>query len=172
MTVKDQSYNVQFIELLLDDVDFSSERRIEWPSSVNGAPFPDIDGVFCLYSVSDKESVADVPPALSRCYYIFDARLILADVSTASMTNTGLPCMLVASKSDTKQESRQINPLFLEQVKRNLASVAIAEVSLKTPQSIKLCFLNMLNRVIASPRGKSTSFTIFMSHLPCLHFIS
>ncbi|KAK5446306.1 hypothetical protein LTS15_010002 [Exophiala xenobiotica] len=137
VTVKDQSYNVQFIELLLDDVDFSSERRIEWPSYVNGAPFPDIDGVFCLYSVSDKESVADVPPALT------------------SMTKAGLPCMLVASKSDTKQESRQINPLFLEQVKRNLASVAIAEVSLRTPQSIKLCFLNMLNRVITSPRASA-----------------
>ncbi|KAK5195369.1 hypothetical protein LTR99_001891 [Exophiala xenobiotica] len=137
VTVKDQSYNVQFIELLLDDVDFSSERRIEWPSYVNGAPFPDIDGVFCLYSVSDKESVADVPPALT------------------SMTKAGLPCMLVASKSDTKQESRQINPLFLEQVKRNLSSVAIAEVSLKTPQSIKLCFLNMLNRVITSPRASA-----------------
>jgi GTPase SAR1 family protein len=86
------------------------------------------------------------------------------------MTKAGLPCMLVASKSDTKQESRQINPLFLEQVKRNLASVAIAEVSLKTPQSIKLCFLNMLNRVITSPRGKSTSVTIFSLRLPCPSF--
>ncbi|KIW20897.1 hypothetical protein PV08_01476 [Exophiala spinifera] len=135
VTIKDQSYHIRFIELSLDDVDFSSERRIEWPTSVNGAPFPEVHGVFCLYSVSDKESVADVPTALT------------------SMTKTGLPCMLVASKSDTKQESRQINPLFLEQVKRNLASVAIAEVSLKTPQSIKLCFLNMLNRVIGSPRA-------------------
>lgn len=71
--------------------------------------------------------------------------------------------MLVASKSDTKQESRQINPLFLEQVKRNLASVAIAEVSLTTPQSIKLCFLNMLNRVIGSPRGKHAHI---ISHFP------
>lgn len=79
------------------------------------------------------------------------------------MTKTGLPCMLVASKSDTKQESRQINPVFLEQVKRNLASVAIAEVSLKTPQSIKLCFLNMLNRVIGSPRGEYAYHT---SHFP------
>ncbi|KIW41904.1 uncharacterized protein PV06_05500 [Exophiala oligosperma] len=137
VTVKEQSYHIHFIELSLDDADFSSERRIEWPPYVNGAPFPDIDGVFCLYSVSDKESVADVPTALT------------------SMTKTGLPCMLVASKSDTKQESRQINPVFLEQVKRNLASVAIAEVSLKTPQSIKLCFLNMLNRVIGSPRASA-----------------
>lgn len=67
VTVKEQSYHIHFIELSLDDADFSSERRIEWPPYVNGAPFPDIDGVFCLYSVSDKESVADVPTALSAC---------------------------------------------------------------------------------------------------------
>lgn len=68
VTVKDRSYQVQFIEVFLDDVDFSTERRIEWPSSLNGAPFPEVDGVFCLYSVSDKESVADVPAALSKCH--------------------------------------------------------------------------------------------------------
>lgn len=71
------------------------------------------------------------------------------------MTNTGLPCMLVASKCDIKQDSRQISPHFHEQVRRNLASVAIAEVSMKTPQTIKLCFLNMLNRLSAAPRGMS-----------------
>ncbi|KAI1623045.1 rap guanine nucleotide exchange factor 4 [Exophiala viscosa] len=135
VTVKDSSYRVHFIELDLDDVDFSSERRLEWPTYLNGAPFPEPDGVFCLYSVSDKESVADIPTALT------------------SMTNTGLPCMLVASKCDIPQESRQVNPHFLDQVRRNLASVAIAEVSFKSPQSIKLCLLNMINRVITSPRA-------------------
>ena len=68
VTVKDSSYRVHFIELDLDDVDFSSERRLEWPTYLNGAPFPEPDGVFCLYSVSDKESVADIPTALSECY--------------------------------------------------------------------------------------------------------
>lgn len=66
VAIKDRIYKIQLIELLFDDVDFSSERRIEWPVHVDGVPFPDIDGVFCLYDVSDKESVADVPPALSR----------------------------------------------------------------------------------------------------------
>ena len=74
--------------------------------------------------------------------------------------------MLVASKCDIPQESRQVNPHFLDQVRRNLASVAIAEVSFKSPQSIKLCLLNMINRVITSPRGKSIPaiyvFTAFL----------
>jgi GTPase SAR1 family protein len=65
--IKDKYYRIQFIELLFDDVDFSSERRIEWPAYVNGLPLPEVDGVFCLYDVADKESVADVPAALSEC---------------------------------------------------------------------------------------------------------
>ncbi len=68
VVIKDKYYRIQLIELLLDDVDFSSERRIEWPASVNGAPLPEVDGVFCLYDVADKESVADVPAALSMCF--------------------------------------------------------------------------------------------------------
>ena len=66
--VKDRCYQIQLLEVLFDDIDFSSERRIEWPSIINGAPLPEVDGVFCLYDVSDKESVADVPAALSELH--------------------------------------------------------------------------------------------------------
>lgn len=62
----DQYYNVCFIELEIDDVDFSSEQRILWPPHIMGTTFPDIDAVFCLYDASDKDSVADVPTALSK----------------------------------------------------------------------------------------------------------
>lgn len=173
VTVKDQSYSVHFTELSLDDVDFSSVRRIEWPRYVNGTPFPElIDGVFCLYDVSDKESVADVPTALSKyCTFPQDYGITsslglnstVADrVSPASMTNSGLPCMLLASKCDVKQESRQVNPKFHEQIRRNLANVAIAEVSIQSPESAKLCLLAMIDRVLTSPRSEWTLFpTLF-----------
>lgn len=62
----DQYYSICFIELEIDDVDFSSERRIIWPPRVNGTTFPAVDAVFCLYDASDKDSVADVPTALSK----------------------------------------------------------------------------------------------------------
>ncbi|EXJ88538.1 hypothetical protein A1O1_05468 [Capronia coronata CBS 617.96] len=137
--VKDQPYRVHFTELSLEEVDSSSGRRIEWPRYVNGIPFPEIDGVFCLYDVSDKESVADVPTAL------------------VSMTNSGLPCMLLASKCDVMQESRQINPKFHDQIRRNLANVAIAEISIKSPESARLCLLAMLDRVLASPRVRTSA---------------
>ncbi|OAP64006.1 hypothetical protein AYL99_03233 [Fonsecaea erecta] len=133
--IRDRSYQIQFFELLFDDVDFSSERRIEWPTYINGAPLPEIDGVFCLYDVSDKESVADVPAALT------------------SMTNTGVPCMLVAAKCDVKNEARQISPRFHETIRHNLAKVAIAEISIRSPENTKQCFLAMIHRVIASPRA-------------------
>lgn len=70
------------------------------------------------------------------------------------MTNTGVRCMLLASKCD-KQDSDQIASRFHEQVRRNLANVAIAEISTKTPENTKRHFLAMLHRVISSPRGKS-----------------
>ncbi|KIW92375.1 uncharacterized protein Z519_07359 [Cladophialophora bantiana CBS 173.52] len=133
--IKDRCYRIQLFELLFEDVDFSSERRIEWPPYLNGAPLPEVDGVFCLYDVSDKESVADVPAALT------------------SMTNTGVPCMLVAAKCDVRDESRQISARFHETVRRNLAKVAIAEISLRSPENTKQCFLAMIHRVIASPRA-------------------
>lgn len=62
----DQYFSVKFIELEIDDVDFSSERRIIWPPHANGTTFPALDAVFCLYDASDKDSVADVPTALSK----------------------------------------------------------------------------------------------------------
>ncbi|KAH0829368.1 RasGEF domain containing protein [Fonsecaea pedrosoi] len=164
--IRDRCYQIQLFELLFEDVDFSSERRIEWPPYINGVPLPEIDGVFCLYDVSDKESVADVPAALSKFPFTIFLPLVsnnhippkeagppANDVTEASMTNTGVPCMLVAAKCDVDDDSRQISPRFHETVRRNLAKVAIAEISIRSPENTKQCFLAMIHRVIASPRA-------------------
>lgn len=60
--------------------------------------------------------------------------------------------MLVAAKSDVIEKARQVNSRFHEQVRRNLAKVAIAEVSFNSAENTKQCFLAMVHRVIASPR--------------------
>ena len=164
--IKDKYYRIRLIELLFDDVDFSSERRIEWPACVNGAPLPEVDGVFCLYDVADKESVADIPAALSECspympwcpfyqprHYSSILAKLITNVYLASMTNTGVPCMLVAAKCDVIERAHQVNSRFHEQVRRNLAKVAIAEVSSNSAENTKQCFLAMVHRVIASPRA-------------------
>ncbi|RVX69240.1 hypothetical protein B0A52_07216 [Exophiala mesophila] len=135
--ITDQVYKIRYVELEIDDVDFSSDKKIIWPPSVNGEPFPDIDAVFCVYDASDRDSVAAVPTALT------------------SMTKTGIRCMLVASKCD-KPESQEIRARFHEQVRRNLATIAVAEVSVKTPETTKRHFFAMLHRVIASPKASES----------------
>jgi hypothetical protein len=85
--IKDKYYRIRLIELLFEDVDFSSERRIEWPAYVDGVPLPEVDGVFCLYDVADKESVADIPAALSKCPMGFSRRLLVPVFSDCTFSN-------------------------------------------------------------------------------------
>jgi hypothetical protein len=59
-------YRVQLVELVFDDADLSSGRRVTWPRYLTNIPFPAIDGAFCLYDVTDEESVASVPQALGE----------------------------------------------------------------------------------------------------------
>jgi hypothetical protein len=56
-------YRVRLIELAFDDADFSG-RSVVLPKYLNGVAVPSIDGAFCLYDVTDPESVANVPQAL------------------------------------------------------------------------------------------------------------
>ena len=58
-------YRIQLVELTFDDADFSSPRVI-WPKYLNNSPFPSIDGAFCLYDVTEEESIAQIPQALSK----------------------------------------------------------------------------------------------------------
>lgn len=83
------------------------------------------------------------------------------------MINTGIPCMLVASKSDIQEEYRQISARFHESVRRNLAKVTIAEVSIQSPEITKQCFLTMIHQVISFPRGMSKIIPTFVQQLTC-----
>lgn len=62
--------------------------------------------------------------------------------------------MLVAAKCDVNDKARQVSSRFHETVRRNLPRVAIAEVSANSVENTRQCFLAMVNRVIASPRGQ------------------
>ena len=61
--------------------------------------------------------------------------------------------MLVAAKCDVNEKVRQVNTRFHETVRRNLAKVAIAEVSVNSSENTKQCFLAMIHRVLAHPRA-------------------
>lgn len=60
-------YRIQLVEITFDDADFSSSRRVIWPNHLNGVPFPSIHGAFCLYDVTEEDSVAQIPQALGEC---------------------------------------------------------------------------------------------------------
>ena len=61
--------------------------------------------------------------------------------------------MLVAAKCDVNENARRVSSRFHEIVRRNLAKVAIAEVSINSSENTKQCFLAMIHCVIASPRA-------------------
>jgi hypothetical protein len=57
-------YRIQLVETTFDVADFNSSRQVLWPKYLNGIPFPAIHGAFCLYDVTDEDSVAQIPQAL------------------------------------------------------------------------------------------------------------
>jgi len=60
-------YRVQLVEITFDDADITSSRQVIWPKYLNGIPFPSVQGAFCLYDVTDEDSVAQIPQALGEC---------------------------------------------------------------------------------------------------------
>lgn len=82
------TYRFQLLELEIDDVDHSA-RYIKWPKYINGQLVPPIDGVFCLYDVTDQESIAEVPELLRKSPFPFwlhhsRAAFLLGDTSCKS----------------------------------------------------------------------------------------
>lgn len=59
------TYRFQLLELELDDIDYSG-RQISWPKYINSQLVPPIDGVLCLYDVTNQESIAEIPELLGK----------------------------------------------------------------------------------------------------------
>jgi len=68
LSLGDLVYKVGLVEFSLDEVDFSNGRRVSWPKHVNGELLPPIDGVLCLYDVTDQESIAEIPALLGKLH--------------------------------------------------------------------------------------------------------
>jgi hypothetical protein len=66
VSLEDVVYKVQLVELSLDDVDFSNGRRVSWPKHVDSNLLPHIDGVLCLYDITNQESIAEIPALLGE----------------------------------------------------------------------------------------------------------
>jgi GTPase SAR1 family protein len=59
------TYRFQLLELDLDDIDYSA-RQIKWPKYINSQLVPAIDGVLCLYDITDQETIAEIPEVLRK----------------------------------------------------------------------------------------------------------
>lgn len=67
MSVDNVVYTVSLIELDLESFDIKSDTdtRIQWPKQINGHIVPRMDGVLLLYDVMNRESIVELPRALS-----------------------------------------------------------------------------------------------------------
>ncbi|KAI0485450.1 RAP guanine nucleotide exchange factor 4 [Xylaria cf. heliscus] len=66
-------------------------RQVKWPKQMNGTILPRVHGVLFLYDVMDRESIHYLPETLN------------------ALTNSSLPVVLVATKCDNPESSRQID---------------------------------------------------------------
>lgn len=41
-------------------------KQVQWPKQIDGQPVPHIDGALVLYDVTNKDSIRELPPALSE----------------------------------------------------------------------------------------------------------
>lgn len=61
------TYRFQLLELDLEDIDYSA-RQIKWPKYINSESVPPVDGVLCLYDITDQESIAEIPELLRKSF--------------------------------------------------------------------------------------------------------
>lgn len=123
-------YRVQLLELPLADAECTDGVSIAWPKYVNGVTFPRIDGAFCLYDVTDKQSLAGVPQILS------------------ALTNSETPCCLVSCKTDVDVTEREVTYAFVDTVRKKFGTLAIEETSIHSSESAKRCLLKTLKGVL------------------------
>lgn len=74
-------YRLQLLEQSIEDVDFSGGRRLVWPTKLGHTPVPSIDGVVCLYDVTQEESIEDVPEFLGKLPVLSDVLSPLRSVT-------------------------------------------------------------------------------------------
>lgn len=129
-------YRLQLVEVPLDSVDLSDET-ILWSSIPELKETPDVDGVLCLYDVSEKDSLEDIPQLL------------------ISLEQMDITTCLVSCKVDIPPGDREIGPKFIDQVSTRFPKIAFEEARIDTPDTAKRCLLKILNETLAATRKES-----------------
>lgn len=56
-------YDLEYFDI--DDV-MVPGKQVQWPKQIDGQPVPRVDGALVLYDVTNKDSIRELPPALSE----------------------------------------------------------------------------------------------------------
>lgn len=129
-------YRLQLIETPRDSVNFIHGKLL-WPSDPDSGATTNIDGVLCLYDVSDQDSLAGLPQILR------------------ALDAAGTATCLVSCKADTPLCDHEVGPSFLQKVKSNFPSVVFDESSIEVTDTAKSCLRNILEEFLASGRQES-----------------
>ncbi|KAK5940762.1 hypothetical protein PMZ80_007179 [Knufia obscura] len=124
-------YRLQLIETPRESVSFV-HGKILWPSNPDSGATTNVDGVLCLYDVSDRASLEGLPQIL------------------AALDEAGTATCLVSCKADTPLCNHEVGTTFLQKVKSKFPSVVFEESSIESTDTPKRCLLMILKEALNS----------------------
>lgn len=129
-------YRLQLIEVPLESVDVS-DHAIVWSSIPELAEVADVDGVLCLYDVSQQESLQGVPQLLH------------------TLEKMGKTTCLVSCKVDVPQDDHEVGPGFIDRVSTTFPGITIEEARSDSSDTAKRCLLKILKEALVIARRES-----------------
>ncbi|KAI0025673.1 ras GEF [Xylariomycetidae sp. FL0641] len=128
-------YAVTLFELDLEYFDVDPDRQIKWPKQMGGAIMPRVNGVLILYDVTNQDSIIELPQTCN------------------ALVNSSLPAVLVATKCDNPEDTRQIDT---EAVASDCPScLAAFKTSASKPETARLSLSTLLRALVL--RSQDTS---------------
>lgn len=111
-------------------------KQVQWPKQIDGQPVPHIDGALVLYDVTNKDSIRELPPALT------------------ALSSANIPIIIVATKCDTPENLRQLDTAGVARL-ANTYPLCIGEfkTSVNAPASQRDCLQAILKATLANRRG-------------------
>lgn len=129
-------YRLQLVEVPMGSVTLS-RNAILWSAIPELADYPDVEGILCLYDVSDKDSLDRIPQFLS------------------ALEQTEKTICLVSCKVDVPLCDHEIGRTFIDQVSTRFPKVAFEESSINSSDSAKRCLLKILKETLVATERES-----------------
>lgn len=129
-------YRLQLVEVPLDSVTFSC-NTISWSSIPELADYPNVEGILCLYDVSEKSSLEGIHQLLT------------------ALEPTNKTVCLVSCKVDIPLCDHEIGPSFIDRVSTEFPKIAFEEASIDSSDSAKRCLLKILKETLVAARRES-----------------